>query len=184
MESSLEKIHQIVLDHEINLTENDVLEFLKIQNRWPYKYSWGQPSVEIIPEFGNNHQGEFFTFDGKFLFDEWKQYYDAGFTTILSNILDLTPELRSLSDKLFHYTGSPCNGNFYLSKGSSNHRVSFPPHSHHYDVIVKPIYGNSKWELGADTLENPKQSFIIPHNTSHCVYECLGKRLSLTLNII
>ena len=184
MESSLEKIHQIVLDHEINLTEDDVLDFLKIRYRWPLQYPWGQPSVEIISEFGMNTQGEFFTFDGKFLFDVWKQYYDAGFTTILSNILDLTPELRSLSDKLFHYTGSTINGNFYFSRGSSNHRVSFPPHTHPYNVIVKPIYGDSKWQLGTEVLENPKQSFIIPQETSHSVYECLGKKLSLTLNII
>ena len=180
----LEKIYQIILDHKINLTEDDVLNFLQMRYRWPINYPWGQPSVEIISEFGGNSTGEFFTSSGKFLFDTWKKYYDLGFTTILSNVLDLTPELRSLSDKIFYYTGSNINGNFYLSKGSSDHRVSFPPHTHDYNVIVKPIYGDCKWKLGEEVFKNPQQSFMIPAGMSHCVYECLERKLSLTLNII
>lgn len=184
MENALENIHDIVLNHEINLTEDDMMNFLKIKRRWPISYYWNQPSIEIISEFGMNSIGDFFSNDGQFQFHRWNQYYDAGFTSIISNVLDLNSELRSLSDKIFLYTGSNINGNFYFSKGSSEHRVSFPPHKHEYNVIVKPIYGNCKWLLGSKILENPEQSFIIPADTSHSVYECLEKKLSLTLNII
>lgn len=183
MEINLEKLSEIVSDHVINLTEEDIFDFLKITYRWPYRYHWNQTTVEIITGFGNNSSDCFFNRLGRFQYDEWKKYYDEGFTTILSNIMDLTPQLRSLSSKLFKFSGKEMNGNFYFSKGSKDHRVSFPGHSHKYPVIVKPIYGNCTWILGNEQLKNPKETFIVPSNTIHSVDEGPDKRLSLTLNI-
>ena len=165
------------------MIEEDVLDFLKIRRRWPYRYSDNQQSVEIIsPVFGTTAK-EFFNVDGMFLYDEWKKYYDLGFTTILSNVLDLNSQLRSLSNKIHQYTGNYINGNFYFSSGSLKHRVSFPSHNHDYHVIVKPIYGKSKWEVSGNKFECSRESFLIPRGEDHEVYECRDKKLSLTLNI-
>tara|TARA_R100000329_G_C7516828_1_gene182168 strand:- start:61 stop:630 length:570 start_codon:yes stop_codon:yes gene_type:complete len=180
---NLEECYNAVLNHDINLTEEDIFEFLKITYRWPFRYPWNQATVEVITEYGLNSSEYFFNQHGRFQYDEWKKFYDEGFTTILSNVLDLSPELRSLSDKLFKFSGTRINGNFYFSKGSRNHRVSFPQHNHEYPVIVKPIYGNCKWILGNEELQNPTKSFIIPPRTIHGVVEGFDKRLSLTLNI-
>ena len=187
MEHALDKIYDIIENHEISLTEDDVLGFLQMHRRWPLKYMWGQPSLEIVPEFTDNHFTtvvDFFDFKGQFLYDRWKRCYDAGFTTIMSNVLDLTPQLRELSEKLFPYMGENVNGNFYFSPGTTNRRVSFPPHEHDYNVIVKPIYGNSTWQINGEVFENSTESFIIPVGASHSVSECSSKKLSLTLNII
>ena len=180
---NLEECYNTVLNHHIDLTEDDIFEFLKITYRWPLRYSWNQASVEVITEYGLNQSEYFFNRYERFQYDEWKKFYDEGFTTILSNILDLTPELRDLSDKLFKLTGTRINSNFYFSKGSTNHRVSFPKHNHDYPVIVKPIYGNCNWILGNEELNNPANAFIINTGTIHSVVEGTGKRLSLTLNI-
>ena len=129
------------------------------------------------------HQPFFDWSDGHFVFDEWKKYYDSGFTTIMSNVLDLNIELRSLRDKIFQYTGTYINGNFYFSAGSTKHRVSFDPHEHNYNVILKPIYGKSTWQLSGSEFEVSKKSFLIPEGESHSVNKCVDKKLSLTLNI-
>ena len=184
MDDSLYKIYDIVDNHEISLTEDDIHGFLQMYMRWPLEYMCGQPSVEIIPEYGRNSKGNFFDHKGMFLYDRWRRCYDAGFTTILSNVLDLTPQLRELSDKIFSYVGHHINGNFYFSPGATNKRVSFPPHDHDYHVIVKPIYGKATWQINGEVFKNSTRSIIIPAGASHSVNECPNKKLSLTLNII
>lgn len=184
MENTLIKILEIVNNHHISLTENDVFNLLQIQKRWPLKYMWNQPSVEIISEFGFNTSVDFFDYNGQFLYDRWKRCYDSGFTTIMSNIMDLTPQLRDLNQKIFEYTGDNINGNFYFSSGSIKNRVSFPPHKHEYNVIIKPIYGKSIWQIEDTLFENSMESFIIPMGVSHSVKKCYDKKLSLTLNFI
>ena len=132
MDDNLQEILKIVDDHQISLEEEDIFNFLRITRRWPPKYSWGQPSIEIITQYVDCHQPFFDWSDGHFVFDEWKKYYDSGFTTIMSNVLDLNIELRSLRDKIFQYTGTYINGNFNVGSGSTKHRVSFDPHEHNY----------------------------------------------------
>ena len=177
--NTLEQIYKIVSDHEISLTEDDIFNFLRITNRWPYEYYWKQPSIEVITEYGGGYT--IFDMKGRFLFDEWKKYYDLGFTSILSNVFDLTPELRKLSEKIFQFVGTEVNSNFYFTRGSTNHRISFPHHDHDYHVIVKPIYGKSKWILG-EKMFTPEHPFIIPAWTRHSVCECKEKKLSLSIN--
>jgi len=180
----LKKILEVVDSHQLDISEQDVFDFLKITHRWPCKYYWNQPTIEIITQFNGNSQEDFFDSSGIFNYDKWIEYYNLGFTTIISNILDLNKQLRDLQKKILKYTGTRINGNFYFSLGSSNHSVSFPSHEHPYNVIVKPIYGKSKWKISEKDFETSKKSFIIYAGEKHCVYECLDKKLSLTLNIV
>ena len=184
MEDPLHKIYDIVDNHDISLSEEDVLGFLQMYRRWPLNYKCGQPSVEVITEYALNSKGDFFDHNGLFLYDRWKRCYDVGFTTIMSNILDLTSQLRELNEKIFPHIGHNICGNLYFSSGTTNKRVSFPPHDHHYHVIVKPIYGKATWQINGEVFKNSTRSIIIPAGASHSVNECPDKKLSLTLNII
>ena len=183
MDDNLHEILKIVDDHQISLEEEDIFDFLRITHRWPPKYPWGQSSIEIIAQYQDTQQPFFNWSDGQFVFDEWKKLYDMGFTSIISSILDLNVELRSLRDKIFQYTGTYINGNFYFGIGSTKHRVSFPPHSHDYNVILKPLYGKPVWQLSGSEFESSKKSFLIRAGESHSVSKCVDKKLSLTLNI-
>lgn len=176
------KLENIIKNHTINLKEEDVLNFLKIKHRWPFRYLGGQPSVEIIAEDGSSVSTVFFQLDSYLDYDKWKHFYDLGFTTIISNTFDLNDELRNLNKKLTDETGLRLNCNMYFSKPGK--LPSFPYHDHKYDVIVKQIYGSSEWRLGDKhftlTSEN---TCIIPKNTSHQVLSKNENKLSLTINI-
>ena len=94
------KLKQIIDSIPINLNEKDIINFLKIKKRWPYKYPWGQPSVEIIPnQITNTQNSLFYDIDGYLNFDRWQYFYKLGFTTIISNVLDLNDDLRFLEKK-------------------------------------------------------------------------------------
>jgi len=174
---------KIVNDHHISLTENDVFDLLKIKRRWPLRTTWDSPSVEIISETNHNSILEFYNWKGEFMYDKWKQLYDLGFTTIISNVLDLTSELRELDKKLSEHIGNYLHANFYFSPGTDKRRVSFGPHKHEYHVIVKPIYGKSTWHLGNEKFETNGEAFFVPMETMHCVTKCSDKKLSLTINL-
>ncbi len=180
----LNNLLNLIDNHSLNITEYDVFNFLKIRTRWPIRYSWNQPSVEIITQFNHVSQSNFFDSDGYLIYDEWIKYYKMGFTTIISNVLDLNGELRDLQNKILKYTGTKINGNFYFSSGSLDHRVSFDSHTHNYHVILKPIYGKSKWKISEKEFETSEKSFIIKSGEYHQVTECGTKKLSLTLNIL
>ena len=89
----LNKLEEELKDLRIPLQEDDVLDLLQIRKRWPLKYPWGQYGVEIL-----NSNGilvfPFYSYDGYFVYEEWKKYYDNGFMTVLNSVLDLTKELR------------------------------------------------------------------------------------------
>lgn len=193
--------YQLIEDCQINLSEDDILDLLQIENRWPYKYfqdtedprseslssMYGYDTpIQVITIPNSVERTKFYTRDGKFIFDEWKKYYDLGFTTMISNVLDLTPELRKLRDKLFELSGINFNGNFYLTNDNITNipKSSWLPHKHHYNVIVKMIYGNTKWKISNDVFEYSEGDVIlIPPETYHSVVECPNKRLSLTINL-
>jgi mannose-6-phosphate isomerase-like protein (cupin superfamily) len=194
-------MYNIVNDAEINITEEDILNFLQIEYRWPYVYYHDMESprpnnpdvfgfdcpVQCLTHKGRVNYSEFYNKDGKFIYDEWKKLYDLGFTFMLCDVMDLTPELRDLRKKLRDYTGRTISGNFYLTNGESkNHRsnVSWPPHDHHYSVAVKVIYGSTKWIIGSDEKDfSAGETILIPSETTHTVVECTEKRLSLTVNL-
>ena len=180
----LNNILSIVNGCNLNISEFDVLNFLKNRKRWPKTYTFGQPSVEIITQFGGTSQQDLFDIEGYFIYENWIKYYELGFTTIVSNVLDLDESLRNLQNKILEYTGTKINGNFYFSMGSLKHRISFEEHNHDYSVIVKPIYGKSKWAISGKEFETSKESFLIKPGEFHSVYQCINKKLSLTLNIL
>ena len=173
----LEGAAQIIKEHEITLDEDGILDLLQIKYRWP------EPALEVINQCQKKSNG-FFDSRGYIYYDKWKRLYDLGFTSLLSNIMDLTSELRSLDDKLYEYKGSETNANMYLSAGTTKHRASFDPHNHDYHVIVKPIYGTCTWVINGKSQEvDPSDVLIIPAGTMHSVVENKEPRLSLTMNL-
>ena len=177
----LKKLQEIVDETSIKINENDVFNFLKIKKRWPHHYPWNQNTVEIL---ANNKklQSPFFDGDGYLNYDKWKRYYDLGFTTIISNVLDLNEDLRIMNKKLTSNTGLQINGNFYFSLPGQI--PSFDYHDHDYDVIVKQIYGISEWVVDNKSFElKPNQSCIIPKTIKHKVVNKKEKKLSLTINL-
>ena len=173
----LEGAAQIIREHEITLDEDGILDLLQIKYRWP------EPALEVINQCQKKSNG-FFDSRGFVYYEKWKRLYDLGFTSLLSNIMDLTAELRSLDDKLYEYKGSETNANMYLSAGTKKHRASFDPHNHDYHVIVKQIYGTCTWMINGKCEEaNPSDVLIIPAGTMHSVAENKEPRLSLTMNL-
>ena len=107
-EEYLQKGAELIRDHEITLTEEGMLDLLQIKYRWP------EPAIEVINQVGNTSNG-FFDQRKFLIYERWKRLYDLGFTTLMSNVMDLTSELRSLDDKLYEYKGSETNANLYFS---------------------------------------------------------------------
>lgn len=178
---NLNLINEIVQQKNINLKEEDILNFLKMNTRWPKFYKSGQPSVEIISNYGQNKN---FFFDDELIFDynKWFKFYELGYTTIISNILDLTEELRELREFLNNKIGTKIDGNFYFSRPGQ--KPSFEDHKHPYDVIVKQIYGKAKWKVNGNVIDlYPQNTIIIPRNILHSVIEKNEIKLSLTLNL-
>ena len=68
----------------IYISEQQVLDFLKIKHRWPLNYPSGQPSVEIISNNGDMRRVPFFDAFGYLDYDKWKHFYDLGYTTVVS----------------------------------------------------------------------------------------------------
>ena len=180
----IDNLIDIVSKSKINLNENDILEFLKNEKRWPPHYPNSQPSVEVITEL-NTKTMDFYKVkrDGTYLdYNNWFEYYNNGFTTIISNVLDLNSDLRSLRDKINNEIGLNICGNFYFSK--PGRKASFNLHKHTYDVIAKQIYCESKWKIGdKEFLLEKNNTCFVPKNTEHAVLEKNVNKLSLTLNI-
>ena len=176
------KLKNIIKSIDVDLTEEDLFNFLKIKRRWPFKYTWGQSSVQILSNNGYLQSNYIFDLDGFVNFEKWKKFYDLGFTSVISNILDLNDDLRNIYKQLSEATGLNINGNFYFSKPGQ--LASFEPHKHNYDVIIKQIYGQSNWVIEDNKfVMKPKDTCIIKKNSIHQVIDKKEKKLSLTINI-
>ena len=170
-----------IKNFNISLTEADILNFLKIKRRWPIRYPSGQPGVEIITNNGDMRNELFFEASGYIDYKKWKHFYDLGYTTIISNVLDLTEELRNLSHLIKDHVGNDINANFYF--GKPGQKPSFDLHTHHYHVIVKQIYGAAEWICGDKKLIlKPGETLWIPKEAPHAVVSKEEAKLSLTLN--
>jgi mannose-6-phosphate isomerase-like protein (cupin superfamily) len=187
-EKVIDSLFFLLKKYKISITESDLLNLLKITNRWPYSYSYikdvDKPSLVIIGEWSVNYRDDIYDKTGKFNYQRWEEKYNNGFTTILADVLDLTEELRILQNELSKISGKNIYANFYFTRGSNKHRVSFDHHSHDYDVFIKTIYGNCKWKIG-DEYFNCKSGDVIyiPKGTYHSAVECTDKKLSLTINL-
>jgi len=176
-EMYLKQCAEIIANQKIDLSEERMFDLLQISKRW------GMGSIESI-----NHCGrvsvDYFDANRCLDFAKWKEVYDLGFTSHMTDILDLTEDLRELNRKIFKLKGSHTVANLYMSKGSEDRRVSFPPHNHDYHVIVTPIYGKCLWQIGEEVREyGPGDILMIPYGTMHCVHEAKEPRLSLTVNL-
>ena len=179
---NIDELSKEIKNFDINLSEEDLLNLLRNRKRWPSRYPWGQPSIEVIDNLNKGTDLGFFTSDNYIDFDKWHQSYEKGFTSILSNVLDLNNELRQLNKFLNNKIGKDINANFYFSKGGQ--APSFLSHSHEYPVIVKQIYGTGYWRINNEELTlKPKEIIVLPINCSHQVYKVVDKKLSLTINI-
>ena len=179
---NINEIAEEIKNFDIVLSEEDILNFVKNRKRWPIRYPWGQPSIEIIDNLHTGTNSGLFNSDNYIDFDKWYQSYEKGFTSILSNILDLSDDLRKLNLYLNKKIGKDMNANFYFSKGGQ--APSFLAHSHQYPVIIKQIYGTGYWKVNNEELTlQPKEIIILPIKCSHHVYKVVDKKLSLTINI-
>tara|TARA_R100000995_G_scaffold78182_1_gene48659 strand:- start:352 stop:591 length:240 start_codon:yes stop_codon:yes gene_type:complete len=68
----LEILEVLIKGSKITLTEKDIFNFLKISKRWPFRYPWNQPSVEIITNNEKLNSDLFFDVTGYLNFDRWK----------------------------------------------------------------------------------------------------------------
>jgi hypothetical protein len=180
----LNNLKEIIENTNIDISEEDIFNFLKIKYRWVYKYPWGQHSVEFIDLNGHNNCEDLFTISGFLNFENWLYKYNLGFSSIISNVFDLNEDLRNLDKKIYDEFGKKVNANFYINKGF-NKKPSFDHHNHEYDVIVKQIYGETEWKLNENFISMKKNNvLVIPKFTNHSVIKNNTKKLSLTINLI
>ena len=182
----LQKLQDIVDEYEVNVTEKELLNLLQNEKRWPLFYPWGQPTVEIVNNMGELSTDFFknvYVNGSEYLdYEKWYEYYSLGYTSIISNVFDLTSDLRNLSEALRKVSGCVLNSNFFFSRPGQF--PSFAHHSHNYPVIVKQIYGNAKWKVDEKIFNlKSQESLVIPANTMHSVIEKHVKKLSLTINV-
>ena len=174
-------IQQVISDLTINLTEQDILDRFYDRLRWPKKYPWGQPSVEVIKEDQEPYQ-DFFCEDGYIDVEKCLKYYKDGYSLIISRIGWFTKETTQLQNLLSKFYNQTINCNFYFGTGKKT--ISFPPHSHSYMVLVKNIYGSSTWLINNKKVKLNKQKVLfLERNTTHQVIRIDNKKLSMTCNI-
>lgn len=176
-----DKLIQIIKNKKIVLNEDIVLERLLDRKRWPKNYISGQPSVEAILKEGSKHQ-EFFDKDGYLNSEKCIQCYEEGYTLILSNIGGFSKDIWMIQQLLNYHFKTTINMNFYFGNGKKS--VSFEKHSHSYPVIVKNIYGKSKWIIDEEEKVLENQDVIwFDKFINHQVVEINTPKLSLTCNI-
>ena len=166
---------------QVNVSEKNVLERLLDRYRWPFMYPWGQPSVEAILEDGSKHQ-KFFSKDGYLDSEECIKCYQEGYTLILSNIGCFSKDTWDIQDKLNKTFKTYINCNFYFGNGKKS--ISFDKHRHEYPVIVKNIYGSSKWIIDEkEVILKDQDCIFFNKDIDHQVVEINNAKLSMTCNI-
>lgn len=172
---------QMIKKKPVLLNEDTVLDRLLDRKRWPKQYMDGQPSVEAILEDGSKHQN-FFDEDGYLNSEMCIKCYEEGFTLILSNIGGFSKDVWIIQQLLNHQFNKFINMNFYFGNGKKS--VSFDKHQHDYSVLVKNVYGKSKWLIDEEEKVLENQDIIwFDKNTSHQVVEINTPKLSITCNI-
>jgi len=176
-DSILNKLNKV----KVNLSETEVLDRLLDRMRWPKNYIDGQPSVEAITEEGEKHQ-IFFDEDHYINPSKAIRVYEEGYSLILSNVGGFNHSTFLVQEILNDHFQKRINCNFYFGNGLKS--VSFEKHSHDYPVIVKNIYGTSKWIINKREVILKDQDVIwFDKNTDHQVVEISDAKLSMTCNI-
>tara|TARA_R100000734_G_C3309920_1_gene100653 strand:+ start:489 stop:1025 length:537 start_codon:yes stop_codon:yes gene_type:complete len=165
--------------YKLKLTEEQVLDFLRINHRWNHRNYF---PVEVINNLKTIETKSFYNINGEFVFDSWYDYFKKGFTSIISNVLDLNHDLRKFREFLHKHTGTEMWCNFYFSRPGNT--PSFGGHKHEYDVIVKQIYGKTTWLIGKQIIVlQPQKTLVIPKGFVHQVVDKAENKLSLTMNL-
>ena len=111
----LNNLVNYINDIEINLKEEDILNLLQIEKRWPISYYNSQASVEIINNLGYNSRSGIFNQEGYLDYIKWKHLYDLGYTTII--VKSLQASHRAASDVAVDA--------FLLKSGGSDVEIGF-----------------------------------------------------------
>jgi len=177
VDNLLKQISEIKVD----LTEKKVLERLLDRFRWPIQYPWKQPTIEAINADGSKDQN-FYDQDGYLNSEQCIQRYEEGYTLILSGIGGFCKDTWLIEKLLNNIYNTQINCNFYFGNGLKS--ISFKKHSHDYAVLVKNIYGCSKWIIDGKEVFLKEQDIIwFDKNISHEVVEISSAKLSMTCNI-
>lgn len=162
---------------------DDVLEALNDRYRWPVQYHGGQPSVEVILEDGTKTDILFSRNDGYLVPKLVNDYYDKGYTILLSRVQMLHKDIRNLASVVNNFCNSEVNINAYFGKGTKS--VSFLPHQHEYAVLVKNVVGVSEWEIAGDKHILDQQNVLyFDAFTDHAVTKIVEPKFTLTCNLV
>jgi len=186
------RIEEWLTQTKISITEEEILNFLKIKKRWPKEFYHQNicSSIAIINYFGWNtnliyRDGMLFDGNGYLDYDKFINYYNQGFSFMLIDILDLTDELRNIQSFFELEFGTSVKGNLYINGNLTSGNNSFDNHQHDYDVFVKQLYGSADWLVNNSSLSLTQNDTIcIPKFTNHSVTKRSKKRASLTIDLI
>jgi hypothetical protein len=161
----------------------DILEHLNDRYRWPFRYHGGQASIEVIMENGSKADVLFSMSDGYVIPELVREYYNEGYTIILSRVQKLHKDIRNLSNIVNNFCNCEVNINAYFGKGVKS--TSFPPHHHEYAVLVKNVTGVSEWVIGNDVqiLRDQNTLYFDPY-IEHAVTKIIEPKFTLTCNLI
>jgi hypothetical protein len=162
---------------------NEMLERLNDRYRWPCRYNDGQPSVEIILEDGNKTNVLFSTRDGYLIPELIHEYYNNGYTILVSRVQKLHKDIKCLGAVVDKFCGHEVNINAYFGQGTKS--VSFLPHQHEYAVLVKNVAGISDWVIDGNnhTLKNQEVLYFDAF-TDHAVTKIIEPKFTLTCNLV
>lgn len=178
------QILEEIFQHNIAVDEKRILERLNDRHRWPKKYLCGLPSLErIIKDDGLKTQDFFHPIDNYPMLGALEKIYHDGYTIVISQAQWLFDDISVISERLSTFFGYEIQANMYLSKGTKV--VSYPYHDHDYSVIIKGIFGKSKWLINDEEkiLEN-QEVFYIDKFVKHCVKEIYDTKFSITFNLL
>jgi hypothetical protein len=161
---------------------DEMLDRLNDRYRWPCRYNNGQPSVEIILEDGNKTDVLFSNKDRYLIPELVHEYYNNGYTILVSRVQTLHKDIKSLANILNNFCSCEVNINAYFGLGTKS--VSFPPHQHEYSVLVKNVLGISEWLIGGSnyTLKNQEVLYFDAY-IDHAVTKIIEPKFTLTCNL-
>jgi hypothetical protein len=173
----LEKVAKV----HVNLNFDSIIERLHDKYRWPIQYSDGLNSVEMI---NSNQEKEtnFYDEEGYIISQKVIDLYNEGYTFILSKCQYLFNDVKIISDILSEFYGFQIQSNIYFSKGIKS--ISFPTHSHSYDVLVKNVCGKSLWKIeNKEEILESMDVFFLERKTKHEVIKIYEPKISITYNL-
>ena len=177
-----EDLKKITENIYINISSEWLLDRLKDRYRWPFTYSNGQPSVEVILENGSKTNNLFLP-DGYVNSDLVIDAYNKGYTVLLSRVQRIHPDVLNLGIQTDKYCGQEVNMNIYFGKGTSS--VSFVKHTHEYAVLVKSVEGESEWVIGEETkILKDQEAIYFDAYVPHAVTKIVKSKLTITCNLI